>query len=56
MGPGRVWASVDELDQHVVIVAYERIHALAPAPPRWLAEARALPQNGDRNVESRPTR
>jgi hypothetical protein len=39
VGPGWVWASVDELDQHVVTVAYERIHALAPAPPRWPARA-----------------
>jgi hypothetical protein len=39
VGPGRVWARVDELDQHVVAVACERIHALAPAPPRWLAKA-----------------
>ncbi len=39
VGPGRVWRRVDELDQHVVAVACERIHALAPAPPPWLAKA-----------------
>ena len=39
VGPGRVWGRVDELDQHVVAVAYERIHALASAPPAWVTTA-----------------
>ena len=39
VGTGRVWARVDELDQHVVAVAYERIHALAATRPAWVAKA-----------------
>lgn len=39
VGPDRVWQSHDELDQHVVSIAYERIHTLAADPPEWPANA-----------------
>lgn len=37
--PSGVWQAIDELDQHVVAVAYERIHALAAAGDSWGAMA-----------------
>lgn len=39
VGPSGVWQAVDELDQHVVATACERIATLAPAPPAWPATA-----------------
>ena len=34
-----IWETPAELDQHVVVTAYERIHVLAPRPPLWPAAA-----------------
>jgi len=34
-----VWQTLDDLDQHVVVVAIERIAALATSPPPWPARA-----------------
>jgi hypothetical protein len=35
----RDWNDIDEVDQHVLALAYERIHALAAQPPPWPARA-----------------
>ena len=35
VGPSGVWQAIDELDQHVVAVAYERIHALSATGDPW---------------------